>query len=341
MFAPTSFWNQRLPKAPPIDPDSAAFIANLLGQIADAPATIQYRDYAATIWYAGASAIKQRVWLDKADAVNPALRAALAEVPVPYGMRPAGPFPGDNEIMAFDLVTDTYYEFNQMRQKGVDTMRTAEQVPGCSTLNEAGWHCVFATVIPNASQSPGNAGEAAGHVGVGISGSGLHSAAGPIKIEEILQGRIRHPIKIEAIGTASGKSRISTNHRWPATNSDGEDTDPTAPQEGMIFWLPEASVDKPASAFMKIVARGANEHGLILCDGSASHVTIKGASMKTTPGSQSYGVDAWLGPEKKVGGAGAILTAEPTTLAAEFPWADLQVVDASYRPSTLAPGVML
>jgi hypothetical protein len=359
---PASFWPKPLPRHPKIDEDSKLFVDALVAQLPVDPIeekenrpSLTVGDFGAPIWYAGEGAGKQKIWLDRAAGKNPKLEEAIAEVPLPFGFRATGPFKreeivggvptivgrnGDNEAMLFDPSTDTYYEFFGLLQGGVDILRSKEEVEeGCETYAEPGYHCLYATVVRNYSESTGAA-DFSGAIGQGISGSGMHQAGGPIRIEEYERGRITHPVKIQCIGKASGESMINKIPRWPAPYSDGESPYEFAPQEGMIFHLPEASVLKPEDDFMRMVARAANEFGLILTDGSEKHINIFLECRKTLPNEEGYGVDAWYGPEDEWGTPGAILTKEPQELAEEFPWEDLEVVDRSYRTSSVQRGYL-
>jgi hypothetical protein len=361
---PASFWSRPLPRTPPEDEKSEAYIHNLLGQMEEVKGkpsrkpTLTVGDFGAAIWYVAPETPTQRIWLD-ARGANPELEEALKTVPIPFGFRATGPFKreevvkgelvvvqenGDNEAMIFDPAHDVYYEFFGLLQSGVDLLRTPEEVPPTEpempvpeTLNEPGYHCLHATVINEYSKSKGNAGEAPkGSIGNGISGSGMHQAGGPIRIEEVERGRITHPVKIQCLGNASGESHISPTFRWPASKSDGRSSEEHALQEGMIFWLPATSIEKPKTSFMRMVARAANEYGLILTDGSAAHVTMFLDCRKTLPRSQAYGTDRWLGEP----GGTPILQKSQSELASEFPWADLKVVSEEYRPVEVEPGFL-
>jgi hypothetical protein len=338
--SPTSFFNQRLPADVPIDPSSAAYVASLAAQVESAGPGIEFRDFALTGWYAGAGTPREKVWLDAADGTSPLKREMLESIPLPPDLRPPGPFPGDNAVAIVSYSTDEYFELHGMRFKGVDAMRPEAEVPGCSTLNEPGWHCNGAAGVKDFSESPGywRSGDWPGATANwGISGSGIFVWPGAIKIAEAQGLYIPHAIRIEAIGKSSGESQISDEFRWPATKTDGESVDPDAPKEGMIFRLPPAFVSKPEDPFIRAVARAVNEYGFILTDG-AQNVSIKCESQATVPRSQAYTTDAWKGPADSFGSKGAILSTFAKALAEQFPWANLEVVDPSYRPSSIAPG---
>lgn len=76
----------------------------------------------------------------------------------------------------------------------------------------------------------------------------------------------------------------------------------------------------------------------MVCFLSSGNVAIRCECQATQAGSQAYGLDAWLGPENKVAGKEAIINSG--SLATKIPWPDLQVVDPTYRPSGLVPGML-
>ncbi len=335
--APTSFFNQRIPGDVPKDPQSATYVASLVAQAQATTFTLNYRDWSLTHFVAPAGTPTQKIWLDKADALEATKRKMLETVPIPPEFRPPGPFPGDNPATILDLATDTYYEFHGLRYKGVDTLRSEGEVPGCSTLNEPGWHCDNAAAVKEFSTSPGyfREGDWPGVPGTnhwGCSGSGLFLLPGSIKIAELQRGYIPHAVRLECVTR-------QTTPRWPAQKSDGKSSDPTQPQEGMLLKLPEASLAKVASPFVLTIARAAVDFCFVLTDG-AGNVGLKGESQAMVARSQGHRPDAWLGPEDKVGGKEALLSKFPGELLAEFPLADLFVVDGTWRPPASAPGML-
>lgn len=337
MFSSTSFWNQALPGDVPIDPSSATYVASLVKQGEEAGFAFEYRDWSVPCWIADPNVPTQLVNLDVADGTLATMRAALAAVPIPLGLRPPGPWPtGDHVVAIYQPSTDIYREMHGVRQVGIcDPAKTG--VAGCSTLEAIGWHCDNAAAIKEASKSAGYF-QFGDWPGVpegthwGCSGSGLFVWGGTIKVAEAQRGYIPHAIRIECV------TRQST-FRWPAQKTDGKSADPTMPQEGMLFKLPAASIAKAPAGIVRTIAVAANQFGLILTDG-AGNISIKCEPQSALANNQTYVPDAWKGPSDTYGGAGAILSKASGELAAEFPWADLQVVDASYRPSTVAPGML-
>lgn len=331
--SPTSFYYQQLPGDVPIDPESAAYIANLTAQLAADGGAFSFREFAQTMWIAGSETPRQKVWLDVKDSAGETKRKAIESVPIPPEMRPPPPYPGDNAVTIWDLKNDRLYEFHGMREHGVDAVRVVAE---CSTLEEPGWHCDDAAVIQEISKSPGYFESGVSWPGSttwGVSGSGILLWPGAITAAEAQRLYIPHAIRIGC------SDHHKTKFRFPAQKTDGKSEDPTSPQAGMLFKLPLASISKPKDAFVRCVARAANEFGLVLTDGS-SGLAIKCKTEATVRGTQSLTTDAWKGTEDKFGGAGAILTANASTLLKEFPWPDLEVVAESYFPSLIAPGLL-
>jgi hypothetical protein len=337
VFSPTSFWNQALPGSVPIDPSSATYVGSLVKQVEEAGASFEFRDWSVPCWIVGPNTPTQTVNLDVADGTLATMRSALAVVPIPVGLRPPGPWPtGDHIVAIYQPSTDKYWEMHGVRQVGIcDPAKTG--VAGCSTLEVVGWHCDNAAAIKEASKSAGYF-QFGDWPGVpegthwGCSGSGLYVWGGAIKVAEAQRGYIPHAVRMECV------TRQNTP-RWPAQKTDGSSTNAAMPQEGMIFKLPRASIAKVSDPFVKAVARAANEYGLILTDG-AGNVSIKCESQSARANSQTYAPDAWKGPADAYGSGGAILAKAPGELLAEFPFADLEVVAESYRPSSVAPGML-
>jgi hypothetical protein len=337
MFAANSIWHHTFPADAPIDPKSPEYVANLVAQVAAHGATFEYRDWSITRWTAGAGTATQKVWLDAADNSQPKLVEAISAVPIPAEMRPPGPFPGDNPVCISDPTNDRYWEFHGMRLVPFEPARSSSEVAGCSTLAEPGWHCDGAAAVASVSTSPGyfvdNAWPGVTGKHWGVSGSGLFLWHAPITVAEAQRGYIPHPIRFECV------DRQKTTFRWPAQKTDGKSTDPTAPMEGMLFRLPASWMPKHSDPFIRAVEAAIRDRGLLLTDG-ASNVSIKCASEATVGGSQSYTTDAWKGSLDQFGKGGAIFSKFPNELGPDLPWSSLEVVDVSYRPGSIAPGML-
>jgi hypothetical protein len=356
MLAPTSFWNQALPESAPIDPKSATYVGSLAAGINNL--NFLYRERSITTFWASERTPTQRVWLDLEDGTRPKLRAALAAVPVPPGLRPPGPFPGDQECMVCCPRSDgsvEYFEFHGMRHTEIDGARSAEEVPECTTLNEPGWHCIGATAVKSLRESPGYVtnGDWPGGIDFGAKGLPLWGCSASktieyqhtIKVAEAQQLYIPHALRF-----AVPRSLHQAEYRWPAVASDGESTNPGHPVTGCIFRFdPSDDFADVPDPFVKAVCVAIRDYGLCLTDSSGktgNGAALKCESLATMPRSQAWGRDAWKGKEDKFGSPGAILSEgsegtpenETAPLGNQIPLARLLVLDSSYTPSKFAAG---
>jgi len=307
----------------------------LVSQKEEYGAAISFREWALGHWYAPEDCPRQKVWVDVKDGNRPKLRAAFESVPIPPEMRACGPFPGDQIACLYQPSTDEYWEFHGMQQFEVDGPRTG--VSGCSTLSEPGWHCNAGAACKSFSINPGwfreedwpGGGDTSARWG--CSGSLLFLWPHVITVAEAQRFYIPHAIRL----TIPVRQKT---WRWPAQASDGESDDTTQPQPGMIFrFNPTDTLSDVTDPFLKAVCAAIRDFGWILTDGGQT-VALKCESQATIRGSQAFTVDAWKGAEDKFGGSGAILSETAAALAKKIPFSRLQVVDASYRPSSIAPG---
>lgn len=356
MLAPTSFWNQRLPGDVPIDPEGSTYVASIVGGIKNV--NLLYRNTSVAIFYANENTPRQKIWLDVKDGNQPKLRAALESVPIPSELRSPGPHPGDQQTCIVCPRADgsiEYFEMHQMHQIGVDAPL---EVAGCSTLNESGWHCDAGSAIKDLRLNPGYVTEVdwPGGVDIGAKGSIVWgcSASKTITYPHVIQIAEAQRLYIpHALRLALPKSLHKSEFRWPALASDGESTNSNHPPTGCIFTFDSddnfADVSDP---FIKAVCVAIRDYGWLLTDSSGKEgggAAFKAETQATIRGSQAWGTDAWKGPEDKIGSPGAILREgnegtpenETALLGNQIPLNRLQVVDASYRPSGVAPGVML
>jgi hypothetical protein len=334
VLSPTSVWNQRLPANAPIDPNSAAYVASLVAQINSTTITFNFRDWGLAIFWANENTPRQKVWLDKDDAIQPLIRAAITSVPIPSEFRSVGPFPGDQIACILCPHADgtlEYYEFHKLRQVPIDAAATG--VANCTTLTVPGWHCDAAAAVQDLRSNPGWVRDADwpggqdANVKWGCSGSGLLLYPHVITVAEAQRRYIPHALRME-MPQAAHQSAF----RWPALRSDGTSANSTDPQTGAIFTFAagENFSDVP-DPFVKAVCVAIRDYGWILTD-SAANVALKCESQATRRGSEAYTTDAWKGPADSFGSSGAILSASGVTLAAQIPVSRLKIIDASYRP---------
>lgn len=328
----------------PIDPLSASIVANASKQVEEFGVGFSFADFSVSIFYAAPDTPMQKVTVDHREpsgAVAKGLAKMFAEVPIPPQARPVGPWFGDNHMVIYSPTLDTLWEgwrWSQFEVDGPHTDSEAGSLPE-EVTHAPGWHVEEGACIQGVSKNPGYftetsfPGVSASHA-YSARASGLLLPGGVVTPAEAQRGYIDHALALSFIG----KELIFNEPRWPAMRTDGESTDPTMPWEGMCFRLPPSyDTDKIEDRFARMLSVALRDFGGYVCDGSNS-VSFKLASEATKRNEHGYTTDAWKGPEGKFGEShGAILNGN-SSVAKQVPWADLQVVDSAYRPSSLAPG---
>lgn len=337
-----------MPADVPVDPMSAAFAANMVEQIEEAGPGFSFREWSCPLYFASLDDPLQAFTIDlPSTPANADLATVLSKVPVPSEARPAPPWPGDNH-MAIYLAEehpelgfgDTYWEFWRASQLEVDGPHSEAQAPEVSSevLNKPGWHCQAGCAIKEASKNQGFFDDTSwpGITGrtFGATASKLPFGGSLIRVAEAQRLYIPHAIAFSLL-----HEEISKEPRWPARRSDGLSEDPSAPEEGMCFFLPQSfDLSEVGDPFMRSVARSWKEYGMYLHDGSKTDPSIKCESQALLRGTHAVGTDAWKGPADTFGSKGAIFTDFASKLAKELPWSALEVVDSSYRPAETGSG---
>lgn len=352
MLAPTSFWNQRLPRNVPIGPNSSSYVTALMAQGAETAFGINYRDWAKTVFFANENDPKVAFTIDQPHPLNAyftAMAEELSAVPMPAAARPPGPWAsqGDNHLCVVVRKKDgkiDLYEFWRARQFEVDGKALATQEPvEDAVLKTPGWHCQSGVKITDAGSAPGYTTDPNLF---SATASGLSLLGGLITVDEARRGYIPHALSFTAIKSKiAAKAPTGAGPRWPAVKTDGQSADPLAVQEGMIFTLKEEFDPSVFSdLFLRACAQAIQDYGMVIADASSTTVALNAENRSTTPGSQAEQKDRWKGAEDKfgspgavfskfVGGAGGLIEQLFTTIA---PY--LLVIDGSYRPPTTAPG---
>jgi hypothetical protein len=353
-FSPASFWNQRLPASARVDPDSATFVGKLTGQGKAATYGFSYQTFSVSIFFATPTTPTVSVRIDQPEAeagTSPYwkdLETIMAAVPIPPQCRPPGPFPGDNHVVIVRRNLDgtaDMWELWKFSKFEVDGPHSGGQATGCSAgwLEKAGFHCEAGAGYEDVAKSVGFFDDTSwpgieGSRHFSASASGLPFLGGAILPAEVQRGYIPHALALAV--PKAGNAKAPT-FRWPASKADGASEEAEAIQQGMCFRLPAAyDLSKIADSAIRTVCTAIRDFGMYVND-SAGNVSIKCANEYTVPGSQATTNDPWKGPENKFGGKEAIWSKFPSGaggLAEQIPWADLQVVDASYRPSAIAAG---
>ena len=245
-FAADSPWRTTLPADAPLDPDSAAIVGNLAGQIRTYYGGVAFNSYSysAPIYTVPAgqptvnmtwSNCQGKNWLD------PLFAADLQNVPIPADAVPSEG--SDAAMVIYQPSSDTEWEFWKAQQ------------------SNGTWSACWGGRIQNVAQSMGTFSGA-----TGASASGLPLLGYLIRVSDLQSGSINHTVNLELPKARSGA------WSWPAQRTDGWVSDPTAPAEGERFRLPAslnlAQFNLTPGELM--VAKALQTYGAIITDSSGS-----------------------------------------------------------------------
>lgn len=252
VFSPSSFWYAPIPENVPLNPYSAAYVAEFLRQKKAyyGNVNINTREYSSPVFIAGAiPAVKVTEWdCQKKGFKDKALAEQWAVVPIPeYAAASKGT---DGEMTIYQPSTDTIWEFWQ-----------AKKVDGQ-------WQACWGGRLQNASQSSGVFDK---HYGT--TATSLPFLGGQVTAEELQRGEIRH-----VIGIALVDAEHFNVFSWPAGRSDGFNPQklPNRIPEGIRFRLdPGVNVDGlRMSAAGKVIAKAAQKYGFVVWD-KAGAISIR------------------------------------------------------------------
>jgi hypothetical protein len=295
-FPSTSFLRRDI-SAAPVDPSSAAVVANIAKQVSGywgGIAAVNAYRYNVPFVVVGPDQPLIQVAFNDAQGkgyLDPSFAAVLAGIPIPdWAVSAVGT---DSALGIWQPSTGKLWELWQARKTG----------PGQ-------WSAVWGGRIDNVSTAPG-----AFPVGLGCSASGLSYAGLQLRPDEVATGIADH-----AIGIACLQNNWQTRW-WPANRNDGNTTDPTAPCEGMTFRL-RASYDVEASSMTpvaKAIARTAKVRGLIDVDtAGAVSVMFEGGDTHVAAGKPNPWDAIFAGvPDYKQ--------------LAGFPWDQLELVQRDWN----------
>ena len=217
------------------------------------------------------------------------LEQAVDAVPIPPGATPAAGT--DEQMVIWQPTNDRMWEFWKME------------------LRSNGWHAGSAGAIQHLSTDPGyyTTGSWPGaQPWWGATATGLPLIGGLITIQELQRGRIDHALAMGVLHPRAG------TWSWPATQSDGDGTDPDSLPEGARLRLDPSlnldSLDLPP--LTKMLAEAAQRYGIVIRDRS-SNVAFYGEDSTPT------GSDAW---QQAYG------SHYPDWFLARFPWEGLRVM---------------
>lgn len=246
-FAPDSFWYQPIPKDAPINPKSAAYVAEFDRQYHSYynNVGINLGAYSAPVYAVGpqTKAVAVTQW-NCQNYLDPDLPRQWAAVPIPDYARPA--YGTDAEMVIFQPSTDTMWEFWQARRV------------------DGHWQACWGGKLAGVSHSSGIWPQR-----YGVAATGLPFTPGQITAKELKDGSIRH-----VIGIALVDAEKSSIFSWPANRSDGYNPQnaPNRIPEGIRFRLdPTINVDAlNISPVAKTIARAAQTYGFVVWDKAGS-----------------------------------------------------------------------
>ena len=312
---PSSFFCQRLAPDAPLDPDSAAMVAEVRnmadglapnssgGRRVTTRAGINYDAYAPMLYTVPADQPRVPVALDTSD---PALRAALAAgVPIPPGARPATGT--DRQLIIYQPSTDTMWEL----------WRARKDITGR-------WHATWGGVIGDVSRNHGHYEDAV--VGIyaeshawGGPAAGIPNLPGLITVDELRSGVIGHAL---VFSTWANNPR-----RWvfPAQRTDGRCRGligqycASVPQGARFRIDPGFDVSRVDNPVARTIATAVQDYGMVL-----NNTTDAGLSFYAEGWRGHDGGDPYYGP-------GGLFTVEgerraTTELMRDFPWEHLQML---------------
>jgi hypothetical protein len=296
LFAPTSFWNQRLPATAPLDESSVALIQSLVAEVERERATgigpwIGASPGSTPLYRVGPGQRRVRVRLQDADQTwRKTLQRAFASVPIPADARPA--VPPDRHMTVWQPSTDKLWEFFGARREA------------------DGWHAVWGGAIRRVSKSRGYYTPAAWPGATrawGATASSLPVIGGTMLLDELRRGRIDHAL---AMNVPAARADVFA---WPAQRTDGVGL-PTALPEGARLRLDPALdiAELKLPKLTRMIARAAQRYGLVVRDQTGHGISLFGENPSQFPGSPYRSHFRGRTPQE---------------LLADFPWDRLQVLE--------------
>jgi hypothetical protein len=259
-FAASSPFLTQLPFNTPLDPNSAAIVANLNSQIQNnyGHAALNTTSYSAPIYTVPANQPKVNLTWDncQGQSMESGFAAQLQNVPVPTDA--ASSVGTDADMVIWQPSTDTEWEFWKMAQDP----------------NTGGWSACYGGRIDHVSQNPGIF-----PFPFGTSASGLPMLAYLIRVSELQAGQINHAI---AINVPTPRDTFS----WPANRTDGVDSNPTDPAEGERFRLDPSFDTSTLPPGERMIAVALQKYGAIVTDTSGV-VDIQAQDPTPIPGAQA------------------------------------------------------
>ena len=259
-FSPTSFWNAPLAATAPLDPNSQAYVNELLRQVNSYGVWMNTTSYSVPVYVVGPQQATQHVTL---DTWGPDLQAAFDAVPIPAGAKAAAG--SDAHMVVWQPSTDKMWEFWQMHQES------------------DGWHAQWGGEMDNVSTNPGYFTHEGQTTNWGATATGLPLLGGLVTAADLQRGYINHALAISIV--EAQKQYWS----WPAQRTDGNNWTPgiTPIPEGTRFRLDPTlnigSLNLPP--IDRMLAQAAQTYGMVVRDqaGSVSFYGQDPVSMPSNP----------------------------------------------------------
>ena len=265
-FSPTSFWNAPLAALAPLDPDSQAYVNELVRQVTTYGPWMNTTSYSVPVYVVPDNEPVQHVTL---DTWGPDLQQAFDAVPIPAGAKAAAG--SDEHMVVWQPSTNTMWEFWQMHQES------------------DGWHAEWGGEMDDVSTDPGYFTHTGQTTNWGATATGLPLLGGLVTEADLQRGYINHALAISLVETARGC------WSWPAQRSDGSNSTPgiTPIPEGTRFRLDPtlniASLDLPP--IDRMLAQAAQTYGMVVRDqaGSVSFYGQDPVSLPSNPWPAAFG----------------------------------------------------
>jgi hypothetical protein len=240
-FSPTSFWNAPLAAKAPLDPNSSAYVDEVIRQVKAYGPWMNTTSYGVPVYVVPANARTQHVTL---DTWGPDLQAEFDAVPVPTGAKAAAGT--DEQMVVWQPATDKMWEFWQMHQES------------------DGWHARWGGEMDNVSTNPGYFTHSGQTNNWGATATGLPLLGGLITEADLQRGYINHALAISLVETARAI------WAWPAQRTDGGywASGITPIPEGTRFRLdPNLNINSlHLPPIDRILAQAAQTYGIVVRD---------------------------------------------------------------------------
>jgi hypothetical protein len=295
LFAPTSFWNQRLPGTTPTDPSSTSLVQALVAEVAREQAAangpwIGANSGSTPLYRVERTQRGVRVHLDsRTSRGSRALQRAWASVPIPNDAKPA--VPPDRHMTIWQPATDTLWDFFGARKVS------------------DGWHAEWGGAIRHVSKSPGYYTRAAwpgASRSWGATASSLPVIGGTMLIDELRSGRIDHALALNVPAARPGV------FAWPAQRTDGDGPLNALPEGARLRLDPSLDLGSlHLPSMTRMIAVAAQRYGLVVRDQTHNGISFFAENPV------QFGGD----PYKRY-----FRGRTPPQMLANFPWDRLQVL---------------